>query len=174
MALLGLWSCSGFFSSCGEWGLLWSSCEQASHRGGFSCCTGLQGAGASVVVRCSLSSCISWALKHRFSSCAHRLSCSLACGNFPDQGSNSCFPHWQAPSSPLRESSPRSSLSFLQQGIPELNKLSPSAGNFFFLELARAVYLGCSETLLRWEIGSHACSICLFKKHQILRLVLVL
>ena len=29
---------------------------------------------------------------------AHRLSCSLACGIFPDQGSNLCLLHWQADS----------------------------------------------------------------------------
>ena len=37
---------------------------------------GLQGAPASVVV-------------------AHRLSCSVACGIFPDRGSNPCLLHWQ-------------------------------------------------------------------------------
>ena len=30
-----------------------------------------------------------------------RLSCSVACGIFPDQGSNPCFLHWQVDSSPL-------------------------------------------------------------------------
>ena len=33
---------------------------------------------------------------------AHGPSCSAACGIFPDQGSNSCPPHWQADSQPLR------------------------------------------------------------------------
>ena len=33
---------------------------------------------------------------------AHRPSCSVACGIFPDQGSNSCSLHWQADSQPLR------------------------------------------------------------------------
>ena len=32
---------------------------------------------------------------------AHGLSCSTACGTFPDQGSNPCPWHWQADSSPL-------------------------------------------------------------------------
>ena len=32
---------------------------------------------------------------------AHGLSCSAACGIFLDQGSNSCFLHWQADSLPL-------------------------------------------------------------------------
>ena len=33
---------------------------------------------------------------------AHGPSCSVACGNFPDQGSNPCPLHWQADSQPLR------------------------------------------------------------------------
>ena len=33
---------------------------------------------------------------------AHKLSCSAACGIFPDQGSNLCLLHWQADSLPLR------------------------------------------------------------------------
>ena len=33
-----------------------------------------------------------------FSSVAHGLSCSVACGMFPDQGSNPCPLHWQADS----------------------------------------------------------------------------
>ena len=43
---------------------------------------------------------------------AHRPSCSVACGIFPDQGSNPCPPHWQADSQPLRH-----------QGSPEQNLL---------------------------------------------------
>ena len=31
----------------------------------------------------------------------HKLSCSVACGIFPNQGSNPYFPHWQAESLPL-------------------------------------------------------------------------
>ena len=33
---------------------------------------------------------------------AHGPSCSVACGIFPDQGSNPCPLHWQADSQPLR------------------------------------------------------------------------
>ena len=41
---------------------------------------------------------------------AHRLSCSAACGIFPDQGSNPCPLHWQADSQPLcHQGSPRNS-----------------------------------------------------------------
>ena len=39
---------------------------------------------------------------------AHGLSCSAACGIFPDRGSNLCPLHWQADSQPLRhQGSPR-------------------------------------------------------------------
>ena len=34
---------------------------------------------------------------------AHGPSCSMACGIFPDQGSNPCPLHWQADSQPLRQ-----------------------------------------------------------------------
>ena len=37
---------------------------------------------------------------------AHGLSCSVACGIFPDQGSNPCLLHWQADSQPLRHHKP--------------------------------------------------------------------
>ena len=41
----------------------------------------------------------------------HGSSCSVACGIFPDQGSNPCPLHWQADSQPLRhQGSPRSLL----------------------------------------------------------------
>ena len=40
---------------------------------------------------------------------AHGPSCSVACGIFPDQGSNPCPLHWQADSQPLRhQGSPKS------------------------------------------------------------------
>ena len=52
----------------------------------------LQSAGsrarASVVAACELINCGSQALKHSLVVVAHRLSCSGACGIFPDQGSN--------------------------------------------------------------------------------------
>ena len=42
---------------------------------------------------------------------AHGPSCSVACGTFPDQGSNPCPLHWQADSQPLRhQGSPGSSI----------------------------------------------------------------
>ena len=66
--------------------LLWQAgatlccCAWPSHCSGFSCCGAWAlGAQASVVV-------------------AHGLSCSMACGIFPDQGSNLCPLHWQVDS----------------------------------------------------------------------------
>ena len=38
LATLGLHCCSGFFSSCGKWGLLSNCGTWAFHCGGFSCC----------------------------------------------------------------------------------------------------------------------------------------
>ena len=69
---------------------------RTSHCGGFSCCrTRALGAWASVVVARGLWSVGSVVV-------AHGLSCSVACGIFPDQGSNPCPLHWQADSQPLR------------------------------------------------------------------------
>ena len=72
---------------------------QASHCGGFSCCGAWAlGAQASVVVARGLSSCGSWALERSSVVAVHGLSCSVASGIFPDQGSNPCPLHWQADS----------------------------------------------------------------------------
>ena len=71
--------------------------EQASHCGDFSCCEAQAlGAWASVVVAHGLSSCGSWSLERRLSSCGTQASCSVACGIFPDQGSNRvpCINRW--------------------------------------------------------------------------------
>ena len=50
---------------------------------------------------------------------AHGPSCSVACGIFPDQGSNPCPLHWQADSQPLRhQGSPMSLFElWFSQGI---------------------------------------------------------
>ena len=48
---------------------------------------------------------------------AHRPSCSVACGIFPDQGSNPCLLHWQADSQPLRHQG--SPLIFLTMSFDE-------------------------------------------------------
>ena len=80
LAALGLRCCARALSSCSERGATLCCGAQASHGGGFSCC----GSRAlervdSVVV-------------------AHGLSCSAACGIFPDQGLNLGPLPWQADS----------------------------------------------------------------------------
>ena len=90
--------CARVFSSCGERGLLFVAVV-ASHCGGFSCCGARAlGAWASVVAAHGLSNCGLRARECRLSSCGAWLSCSVACGIFPDQGSNLCPRHWQADS----------------------------------------------------------------------------
>ena len=81
MAVLGLCCCMWAFSSSGERGLLfsvvrWLLLLQGKGPGVGAC--GLQSTGSVVV--------------------AHGLSCSTACGIFPDQGSNPCLLHWQVDS----------------------------------------------------------------------------
>ena len=64
------------------------------------------------------SPCGSRALGHRLNNWGHRLSCSVACQIFPDQGSNLCLLHRQADSLPL---SHQGSLAFCfrsEEGIP--------------------------------------------------------
>ena len=77
LAALGLHCCAWAFSSCGEQGPLFAAVHRLLIVVATLCC-GAQalGARASVVV-------------------AHRLSCSVACGIFPDQGLNPCPLHWQ-------------------------------------------------------------------------------
>ena len=78
---------SGGYSRCSAW---------VSHCGDFSGC------GAQAVGYGGFRSCNSWALEHTLSVVvAHGLSCSVACGIFPDQGSNSCLLHRQVGSLPL-------------------------------------------------------------------------
>ena len=78
LAVLGLHCCTVFFllwpvgvlSAWGAW---------ASHRTGSSCCGSRALSAGSVVV-------------------AHELSCSEACGIFPDQGFNPSLLHWSVDS----------------------------------------------------------------------------
>ena len=77
--LLGLHCCTWAFLWLRRAGATLRCSVQASHCSGFSCGARALGVQASVVV-------------------AHGLSCSAACGIFPDQGSNPCPLHWQADS----------------------------------------------------------------------------
>ena len=87
---------AGFFSRCGEQGLL-SSCDaRVSHCGGFSCC------GAWALGRAGFSSrrtCELWGAGSEV--VGHRLSSSAACGVVLNQGSNPCLLYWQVDSLPL-------------------------------------------------------------------------
>ena len=52
---------------------------------------------------------------------AHGPSCSVACGIFPDQGSNPCRLHWQADSQPLRhQGSSETCSKWIRQNVPFL------------------------------------------------------
>ena len=83
LAALGLCCCTRAFSSCGA---------QVSLCSGFSCCRARAlGSRASVVVARGVQSAGSVVV-------AHRLTYSVACGIFPDQGSNPRPLHWQADS----------------------------------------------------------------------------
>ena len=100
LAVLGLRCCTGAFSSCSKRGLLFVVVRVLLIAVASLCC-GAQALGtrASVLVARGLSSCSSRALERRLSSCGtHRLNCSVACGIFPDQGSNPCPLHWQVDS----------------------------------------------------------------------------
>ena len=54
----------------------------------------------------------------------HELSCSVACGNFPDQGLNPCLLHWQEDSLPRAREAQTSVL-----------VLVPQASGFMFQSL---------------------------------------
>ena len=82
LAMLGLHCCVGF--------------SLDARSGGYSSllCMGS--------TACGLNSCGSQVIGHRLNGCgAHRLSCSLAYGIFPDQGLNPCLLHWEVDSLPL-------------------------------------------------------------------------
>ena len=83
LAALGLCCCTQACSNCGEWGIP-SSC-----RAGFP--TAAASPVAEHALLCMRASVV----------LARGLGCRMACGIFPDQGSNPCPLHWQADSSPL-------------------------------------------------------------------------
>ena len=92
----------GLFCFCDQWGPLSSCSGRAFHCGGVSC-GGAQalGAWATGVAPHGLSRCGSWILDTGSVVVARGLSCSAACGIFPDQGLNPCLLHWQVDSLPL-------------------------------------------------------------------------
>ena len=73
---------------CSAWG---------SHGGGFSCYEHrLKGTWASVVQLLGSIVAVPGPQSTGSTVVGHRLSCSEACGIFPDQGLNPCLLHWQA------------------------------------------------------------------------------
>ena len=93
LAVLGLCCCARAFLQLQRAGATLHCGAWASHCGGFSCCRAhrlqqLWHVGSVIVAR-RLQSTGSVVV-------AHGLSCSTACGIFPDQGLNPCPLHWQA------------------------------------------------------------------------------
>ena len=86
LAALGLHCCSRAFSSCGERGATLRCSAWASHCGGFSLfrCTGSR--------RASFSSCGSWALERRLSSCSARAQLLRGMWDLPRPGLEPVFP----------------------------------------------------------------------------------
>ena len=77
---------------------------------------------------------------------AHGPSCSAACGILPNQGSNSCPPHWQVDSQPLRH-----------QGSPNGSYLKDNSSN---------IVLGMLLQLLLILLRQHL--LILLRKHLLL------
>ena len=102
MYLFYLWLCWVFTAA---WGFLWLQWPKAALE---LWCTDFS---LWLLLLCrewalghmGFSGCGSQSLEHRLNSVAHRLSCSAACGIFPDQVSNPRLLHWQADSLPLNQ-----------------------------------------------------------------------
>ena len=108
LAVLGLRFCARAFSSCSKQGPLFIAVCGPLSRPLLLWSTGSRRAGSVVV--------------------AHGLSCSAACGIFPDQGSNLCPLHWQAYSQPLRHKGSPCLYSFAFTICPKILSV-----RFFFL-----------------------------------------
>ena len=80
-------------SSCGSWAL--------GHTGSAVVALGHLGIRAQQLWFTGFSSCGSRALEHGSAVVVSRLSCSVACGVFPDQGLNPHTMYWQVDSLPL-------------------------------------------------------------------------
>ena len=98
-------------SLCSVWELLLLPCVGLSLQRPL-----LRSAGSRCV---GFSGCSGWAwwLLGSSGAAAHRLSCSVAHGVFPDQGSNLCPVYWQVDSSPLRHQGCPVSILFLRLRI---------------------------------------------------------
>ena len=81
---------------------------------------------------------------------AHGLSCSAACGIFPDQGSNPCPLHWQADSQPLHH-----------QGSPPKLFYNLESSFFGYLQRIRGLWL---SVLCEKRINKQVSKTKIFKK----------
>ena len=145
-AILGLCCCMQASSSCSEWGLLFISVnELLIEMASLASEQGLQVHGLqwmhctdSVVAAHRLSRAASVAV-------AHRLSCSSACGIFPDQGSNPYPPRWLVDSYTLyHQASPRWDYAQLFT--------SESCNHECYI----IVSLECKDTLSRYNVCLHS------------------
>ena len=89
VSLLGIFFFSQFYLFIGYTGSHCFVQAFSSFNPWASHCSGFSRWEASVVAACGLGNTV------------HRLSCSMACGIFPHQGSNPCPLHWQVHSYPL-------------------------------------------------------------------------
>ena len=87
------WLCWVCVARCGLSLVVASGGHSSLHCSGLLCCT------TGALGHSGFSSCGSWALEHGLNSCG---TCgSMACGIFPDQGSNLCPLHWREDSYPM-------------------------------------------------------------------------
>ena len=108
LAALGLRCCSGFSLVAASGGYSSLQCTRFAFGGFSSREARALGAGASVVTARAGSAIVVLRLQRTGSVVVvQALSCSSACGIFPDQGSNPCLLHQQADSSPMSHQSPK-------------------------------------------------------------------
>ena len=117
---------------------------------------------------------------------AHGLSCSTACGIFPDKGLNPCPLHWQADSQPLRhQGSPLlcildniysgsdfcSIISPLRKAFPYLpDRSSPSrehSQSTPCLSITALIIMDLWGSLITWLYSMRARAVSLFAHHYV-------
>ena len=108
LAALGLRCCSGFSLVAASGGYSSLQCTHFAFGGFSSREARALGAGASVVTARAGSAIVVLRLQRTGSVVVvQALSCSSACGIFPDQGSNPCLLHQHADSSPMSHQPPK-------------------------------------------------------------------
>ena len=129
----------GLFSSCWEQGLLFVSVRGLLLlQSTGSRCTGFSSCGT------GLGCCGSPPLETSSVGVVHGLSCSQACGIFPDQGWNLCHLHWQLDSLPLsRQGSPHLALLFFP--IFALPTVSHAHSHILYLGISYLIFKASSD-----------------------------